>query len=186
MKKICANIFLFFYLNKKIVSISGNFGYLCIAMSDDKLHKISDLKHFYLSSVGFLIKEYRNKKLVTQENLGSMIGVRKAQVCKIESGKNLTIDTIMRVFDALGAKVRIYIEGDNTPAQSRQKVEHIVKCVSLFSELFAMSPKQAYNYLLRFGGIDFLDSYFETNSSFSVEIAVNKMYMACKRNGGGL
>lgn len=155
-------------------------------MNDEKLFKISQFKRDYLAEMGSKIRECRKNKYVTQENLGALIGVQKAQVCKIESGKNLTIDTVTKVFDALGAKVRIKIESEYTPLQNRQKIEHVVSCVSLFSELFALTHRQAYNYLYRFGGIDFLDSYFDTNSSFLPEIAVNKMYMVCKQNGGGL
>ena len=44
--------------------------------------------------VGQTIREKRN---LTQEDLGNLIGVKKAQISRIENGKNLTIATILKV-----------------------------------------------------------------------------------------
>ena len=54
--------------------------------------------------IGEAIKETRKKKGLTQEQLGERMGVQKAQVSKIESGKGVTFSTIVRAFQALGAK----------------------------------------------------------------------------------
>lgn len=49
------------------------------------------------------IKRARQERNMTQDELGERIGVRKAQICKLESGKcSPTMNTIMRVFEALG------------------------------------------------------------------------------------
>ena len=49
------------------------------------------------------IKRARLERNMTQDELGEKIGVRKAQICKLESGKcSPTMNTIMRVFEALG------------------------------------------------------------------------------------
>jgi DNA-binding XRE family transcriptional regulator len=59
--------------------------------------------------VGRKIREIRESKHLTQEDLGKLIGVQKAQISKIESGKNLTVETIARVFKAVGMEARIHI-----------------------------------------------------------------------------
>lgn len=61
--------------------------------------------------IGDMIKRARKSKNLTQEELGKLIGVQKAQISKLEkSAKNVTIDTIIRVFDALDTKVKFRID----------------------------------------------------------------------------
>ena len=53
--------------------------------------------------MGDLIRRSRQSQNLTQEELGEMIGVKKAQISRIEKGTgNMTISTICRVFKALG------------------------------------------------------------------------------------
>jgi HTH-type transcriptional regulator/antitoxin HipB len=60
-----------------------------------------------------LIRETRKKRNLSQQQLGDLIGVNKAQISKIEKGySNTTISMISKVFSALNAKVRITIELD--------------------------------------------------------------------------
>jgi HTH-type transcriptional regulator/antitoxin HipB len=60
--------------------------------------------------VGEALKKVRLKKNLTQEQLGKLIGVQKAQISKIENGKNLTLSTIVKVLRALGESAKIEIE----------------------------------------------------------------------------
>ena len=53
--------------------------------------------------VGEAIKKARLKQNLTQEELGERIGVKRSQICKLESGKSpITLSTLSRVFKALG------------------------------------------------------------------------------------
>ncbi len=64
--------------------------------------------------LGELIREARKKQNLTQQDLGQLIGVQKATISKLERhAKNITMDTILRVFNALKAKVSLKIEFDN-------------------------------------------------------------------------
>jgi len=61
--------------------------------------------------IGQMIKTARKKQNLTQEELGKLIGVQKAQISKLEKGaKNMTIATILTVFNALKAKVTFKVE----------------------------------------------------------------------------
>ncbi|MFI3261635.1 MAG: helix-turn-helix transcriptional regulator [Rikenellaceae bacterium] len=60
--------------------------------------------------VGQKIKEIREAKRLTQDDLGRLIGVQKAQVSRIENGKNLTVATIIKVFKALNVEAKLKIE----------------------------------------------------------------------------
>lgn len=52
--------------------------------------------------IGEVIKNARKQQNLTQEELGERIGVKKAQVSRLEKGGNITIPTMCRVFKALG------------------------------------------------------------------------------------
>lgn len=49
-----------------------------------------------LENIGSIIRNERLRKGLTQEELGERVGVGKAQISKIESGKGLTIKTVTR------------------------------------------------------------------------------------------
>jgi transcriptional regulator with XRE-family HTH domain len=64
-----------------------------------------------LELLGDLIKTARRERNLTQEELGKLVGVQKAQISKLErSARNVTIETILKVFDALKAKVAFKVE----------------------------------------------------------------------------
>jgi DNA-binding XRE family transcriptional regulator len=64
--------------------------------------------------LGQAIKQARQERNMTQEELGKLVGVQKAQISKIEnSAKNARFTTIMQVFEALGAKVNFTVELNN-------------------------------------------------------------------------
>ncbi len=52
--------------------------------------------------IGEAIKKTRESKSLTQEQLGELMGVKRAQISKIESGKSITFSTIVRAFKAMG------------------------------------------------------------------------------------
>ena len=64
-----------------------------------------------LELLGEMIKQVRKDRNLTQEELGKLVGVQKAQISKLErSTKNARIETIMKVFNALKAKVNFSVE----------------------------------------------------------------------------
>lgn len=66
-----------------------------------------------LDILGEMIKKARQERHLTQEQLGELIGVQKAQISKIENNtKDVRLSTIMKVFNALKAKVKMTIDFD--------------------------------------------------------------------------
>ncbi len=61
--------------------------------------------------MGEAIRKTRLSKNLTQEQLGEMMGVKRAQVSKIEKGRNLTFSTVSRVFRAMGVAVSFDVAG---------------------------------------------------------------------------
>lgn len=61
--------------------------------------------------IGKAIKQIRQERNLTQEELGKLIGVQKSQISRIESNaSNITTDTLMQVFNAVKAKVKLQVE----------------------------------------------------------------------------
>jgi DNA-binding XRE family transcriptional regulator len=61
--------------------------------------------------LGSLIRKTRKERKLTQEQLGKKIGVQKAQISKLENGaSSATIDTILKVFNAMKADVFFKVE----------------------------------------------------------------------------
>jgi HTH-type transcriptional regulator/antitoxin HipB len=64
--------------------------------------------------LGHAIKKARQERNLTQQQLGELVGVQKAQISKIENSvKNARFETILKVFEALGAKVNFSVELSN-------------------------------------------------------------------------
>lgn len=61
--------------------------------------------------LGRMIKSARQERHLTQEELGKMVGVQKAQISKLENSANsATIETILKVFKALKAEINFNVK----------------------------------------------------------------------------
>ena len=64
--------------------------------------------------IGKAIKQTRQERNLTQEELGKLIGVQKAQISRLENNaSNVTMDTLIKVFTALRAKIKLQVELPN-------------------------------------------------------------------------
>lgn len=71
-----------------------------------------DLK---MEVLGDMIKSVRKERQLTQEQLGKLVGVQKSQISKLERNtKNVTIETILKVFSGLKANVKFSVQLDNS------------------------------------------------------------------------
>ena len=65
--------------------------------------------------LGKMIKTARQERNLTQEELGRLVGVQKAQISKLESSANsATIDTLLKVFKALKAEINFNVKLEDT------------------------------------------------------------------------
>jgi len=79
---------------------------------DQYEHKLS------MDVLGRMIKATRKERNLTQEELGKLIGVQKAQISKLESSANsATIATILKVFKALQAEIHFNVTLENRELQ---------------------------------------------------------------------
>ena len=76
---------------------------------DEYERKLADELHAY--RVGEAIKKAREAQKLTQAELGERMGVQRSQVCRIESGKSISLASMMRAFRALGVQVALDMKG---------------------------------------------------------------------------
>jgi transcriptional regulator with XRE-family HTH domain len=68
--------------------------------------------------LGRMIKQARQERNLTQEQLGELVGVQKAQISKLEGSANsATIDTVLKVFKALKAEIHFNVTIKNRQLQ---------------------------------------------------------------------
>lgn len=64
-----------------------------------------------LDLLGEAIKQARKDRNLTQEELGKLIGVQKAQISKLENSlTDARFETIIKVFKALNARINFQVE----------------------------------------------------------------------------
>lgn len=64
------------------------------------------------------------------------------------------------------------------------RIEYVVACVGAFAMRFNLSNQQAYAYLRRFSGIDFLLDCYAAEHTLSIDDAVGDLQLLCMRKGG--
>lgn len=137
-----------------------------------------------IENIGSLIRNERLRKGFTQEELGERVGVGKAQISKIESGKGLTIKTVTKVLDALGMSASVSLQ--NTQVINKNVIGYVVAAISEFAKTHHISVREANNYLIRFKGIDFLTEHYDAEHLLSFEDSVQDLTQVCLNNGGGI
>jgi hypothetical protein len=63
-------------------------------------------------------------------------------------------------------------------------IDYVVCCVGAFASKYSLSNVQAYSYLKRYSGIDFLIDHYEAEHTLSIENAVDDLRLICKKEGG--
>jgi HTH-type transcriptional regulator / antitoxin HipB len=99
-----------------------------MATTPAKTYSLAEMKDKYIGEVGTqerdeyeyelrmdvlgrMIKAARQERNLTQEELGRLVGVQKAQISKLESSiHSATIDTILKVFNALKAEISFSVK----------------------------------------------------------------------------
>lgn len=66
------------------------------------------------------------------------------------------------------------------------QIPYTNSCIRAFGRHFAISTKDAYQYLHKYNGIAFLIDYYVIEHLQSIEDAVDDLIVFCKNNGGHL
>lgn len=89
--------------------IDKDLGVVGTPRRDEFETKLAEELHAY--HVGEAIRQARQSRKLTQEELGERIGVKKSQICRLEKGKSITLASMMRVFKALGVQCSLEMKG---------------------------------------------------------------------------
>ena len=68
----------------------------------------------------------------------------------------------------------------------KNKLEFTVALIAEFAAAYKLKQKQAFNYLYRFKGIQFLHKHYEVLHTQSFEDVIESLSMVCRNNGGQL
>ncbi|MDR2191519.1 MAG: DUF3791 domain-containing protein [Endomicrobium sp.] len=66
----------------------------------------------------------------------------------------------------------------------KKKVLYFVACVDEFAKANNLSAKQAFDYLYKYKGIEFLKQYYDIEHTLSFNDAVSDLTAICKKSGG--
>lgn len=67
-----------------------------------------------LDIIGEMMRRARKERHLTQEQLGDLVGIKKSQISKLENNTgNVTMATVLKVFNALDAKINFNIQLSN-------------------------------------------------------------------------
>ena len=66
------------------------------------------------------------------------------------------------------------------------KIAYIIAVVNEFAARFSLNPQQAYKYLDRFKGIDFIDEFYNVEHTQSFDDVIDDLALLCRKNGGAL
>lgn len=137
-----------------------------------------------INKIGALIREERVRRGMPQEELGMKIGVGKAQISKIESGKGLTIKTVTKVLEALNLSATVSLTASHKI--DKRAIGYVVAVISEFAKANKMTIREASNYLNRYRGIEFLTEHYEAEHLLSIDDSVQDLAQVCYNNGGGI
>lgn len=66
------------------------------------------------------------------------------------------------------------------------KLAYIIAVVSEFASAYSLNTQQAYRYLDRFKGIDFVDKFYNVEHTQTFEDVIEDLAVLCRKNGGAL
>lgn len=130
------------------------------------------------SKVGNYIKSLRKDKGLTQEELGNMIGVKKAAVQKWESGmvQNLKRNTIKQLSEIFEVSPASFIDDDD-PIESNATIlpQEKIRLIPVYESVSAGFGAYADNYILEYIPL-FISSNEEAHNTLCIKVQGNSMY----------
>lgn len=135
-----------------------------------------------LNKIGTLLHLQRKSKGLTQDEVGSMIGVQKAMVSKIENGLSVNFNTINRIAEVLEVEPVVELKSIKKP--DKDIIDYVMTAIIEFARKHGLTIREASNYLNRFKGIDFLTDFYDIEHTLSFNDCVDDLTVVCQNNGG--
>ena len=141
-----------------------------------------------INLLGSTIQSVRKNKGITQEELGRRVGLGKSSISKIEKGlTHISAEDAAILMEAMGEKLLFSATGiDESPKTKEQRTKFITTAILWFAEEYNLSFAKAYQFLLLYKGIDFLESSFRYEQTLPRETVLQDLILICTNNGGRL
>lgn len=63
-------------------------------------------------------------------------------------------------------------------------LNYIIVCISEFASRYEIHMRDAYLYLTKYKGIEFLKEFYDVEHTLSFDDAIDDLVSVCRRNGG--
>lgn len=138
--------------------------------------------------LGSTIKAVRKSKSITQEELGKRVGLGKSSISKIEKGlTHISAEDASILLEAMGEQLVFSASGiDESIATKQQKTKFITTGVTWFAEENKLTFAKAWQFLLIYKGIDFLEGNFRYEQTLPRSVVLKDLLRICANNGGML
>ena len=70
--------------------------------------------------------------------------------------------------------------------ETRNMFYYVVMIMSMFAKKFSMSIRDAYFYLNKYKGFEFLEEFYDVNHTLNSDDVVDDLRAICEREGGEL
>lgn len=138
--------------------------------------------------LGSTIFAVRKSKGLTQEELGSKVGLSKSGISKIEKGlTHISAEDASILLEAMGEELTLSVPGlDETIAAKSAKATFLMTGVSWFATENGLPKAKAYQFLLMYKGIEFLERNYRYEQTLPREVVLSDLSRICAKNGGRL
>ena len=72
------------------------------------------------------------------------------------------------------------------PATAQKQLDYLMIFIKMFADSAAISEKQAFNYLDRHKGIEFVWDHYDVIHTLDLDYAIEDIRKVCRANGGTL
>ena len=90
------------------------------------------------------------------------------------------------VYESFCLALYLTVNQEDMNIRLEDKIAYIIAVVNEFATRFALNSQQAYRYLDRFKGIDFVDEFYNVEHTQSFEDVIDDLALLCRKNGGVL
>ena len=104
---------------------------------------------------------------------------------KLYHGSNVNIDSVGTCY-CLSEKRKTQNNQQKNMYTNREKIEWTLIFVYEFGRRYGLTTKQAFNYLKRYKGIDFVDRHYDYVHTQSFESMIDDIGEYCRLKGGML
>lgn len=138
--------------------------------------------------LGSTVQTVRRSKAMTQEQLGKLVGISKSGISKIEKGlTHISAEDASILLEAMGERLVLDVPGlGESSATREQKSRFLTTSVAWFAEESGLTFARAYQFLLVYKGIDFLENNFRYEQTLPRATVLGDLQRICAKNGGTL